>query len=220
MHNHTPIYRLVETTPPAIEPLALDEVKTFLRVDQSNDDALISALITAARMFCEANTGRSLITRSYSLFLDRWPEARLPHRFRPGAEDRPYSLPVERVTKAIDLPYPPLLSVTQINIYAADNSATVFDPDSYFVDTAGVPGRVVLTQGAMPPLPGRIANGIEIQYTAGYGTAETDVPVLLRQGMLQVIAHLYEHRGDSPDQALLASGAAAIFQPYRLVGLS
>jgi len=213
---HHPLYRLVETTPPGIEPLTLDEVKTFLRVDQTNDDALITSLITAARLFCEANTGRSLITRSYSLFLDRWPGARFTHRFRP--EQR--RIPVAPEPYAVGLPAPPLLSVTQINIYAPDNSSMVFDAGSYFVDTAGVPGRVVLMQGAVPPLPGRVANGIEIQFTAGYGTTEDDVPVLLRQGMLQVIAHLYEHRGDSPDQALLASGAAAIFQPYRLMSLS
>jgi uncharacterized phiE125 gp8 family phage protein len=95
----------------------------------------------------------------------------------------------------------------------------VFDASNYYVDTAGTPGRIVLTQGAVPPVPGRIANGIEIRFTAGYGTTEDSVPTLLRQGMLQVIAHLYEHRGDSPDQALLRSGAAAIFQPYRLVSL-
>ncbi len=213
---HQPLYRLVETTPPAIEPLTLGEVKTFLRVDQTSDDTLISSLIMAARMFCEVNTGRSLITRSYSLFLDRWPEVRHPRLFRP--EQR--RLPLTLEPSAINLPAPPLLSVTQINIYAADNSAAVFDSGSYFVDTAGVPGRVVLISGTVPPLPGRVANGIEIQFTAGYGAAEDDVPVLLRQGMLQVIAHLYEHRGDSPDQALLASGAAAIFQPYRLMGLS
>ena len=210
---HHPIYRLVETSPPSTEPLALGEVKTFLRVDQDNDDALISSLITAARMFCEGNTGRSLVTRGYSLFLDRWPGLRFTHRFR--AEHRR----IPHMAGVVELPYPPLLSVARINIYAADGGTTVFDPGNYYVDTAGTPGRIVLTQGTMPPLPGRIANGIEIQYSAGYGT-EDDVPALLRQGMLQVIAHLYEHRGDSPDQALLASGAAAIFQPYRLVSLS
>jgi hypothetical protein len=215
-----PLYRLVETSPPSIEPLTLDEVKIFLRVDQTNDDALITTLITAARMFCEGNTGRSLITRGYSLFLDRWPGARLPHRFMPGMEDQQTRIPVALEMCNIDMPYPPLLAVGQINVYAADNSSTVFDSGSYYVDTAGVPGRVVLTAGALPPLPGRIANGIEIQYTAGYGATEDNVPTLLRQGMLQVIAHLYEHRGDSPDQALLASGAAAIFQLYRLMGLS
>ena len=213
---HQPLYRLVETSPPAIEPLTLAEVKNFLRVDQTNDDALITALITAARLFCEGNTGRSLITRSYSLFLDRWPGVKFAHRFRPERR----RIPIALETCSVVLPHPPLISVAQINIYAADNSSTVFTSDNYFVDSAGVPGRVVLTQGAVPPLPGRIANGVEIQFTTGYGTTEDTVPALLRQGMLQVIAHLYEHRGDSPDQALLASGAAAIFQPYRLMSLS
>ena len=194
MHTK-PTYHLVETSPPATDPLTLDEVKNFLRVDANSDDALITSLITAARLFCEGNTGRSLITRSYSLFLDSWPELRV-----------------------IELPYPPLLSVTQVNVYAVDNSFVTLDPVNYYVDTAG--GRIVLADSAVRPLPGRIANGIEIQFTAGYGVTENDVPALLRQGMLQLIAHLYEHRGDSPDQALRASGAVAIFQPYRLMGIS
>ena len=194
MHHKLP-YGLVETAPPVIEPLTLDEVKNFLRVDQDNDDALITALITAARLFCEGYTGRSLITRSYGLLLDDWPALRV-----------------------IELPYPPLQSVASVKIYAADNSFVMLDPVNYYVDTSG--GRIVLTDSAVRPLPGRIANGIEIQYTAGYGATANDVPALLRQGMLQLIAHLYECRGDSPDQALRASGAAAIFQPYRLMGLS
>src|SRR4051812_48755612 len=105
MHHHNPPCRLVETTSPTIEPLTLAEVKTFLRVDQGNDDNLIGALITAARQFCESNTGRSLITRSYSLYTARGEAGR-----------RPFTLPT-----------PPLLSVTQVNIYAADNIATVFN---------------------------------------------------------------------------------------------
>ncbi len=193
-----PMYRLTETTPPAAEPLTLDETKTFLRVDHDNDDSQITGLIAAARQFCESLTGRSLITRSYSLFLDSWPDN--------GA--------------ALALPQPPLLTVTQINVYAADNSSAVFSAANYFADTAGAPGRLVLAEGASPPLPGRIASGIEIRFTAGYGAAASSVPVLLRQGMKQMIAHLYAHRGDSPDQALLASGAAALFQPYRVVSLS
>ncbi len=215
-----PLYRLVETSPPAVEPLTLAEVKTFLRVDQTNDDNFITGLITAARMFCEAETGRALIERNYSLFLDRWPAEQHYHAFDRRDGERRIPTPLVIAPRGIDLPYPPLVSVAQVNVYAADNTATIFDPSNYFVDTAGVPGRLVLTLGAVPPLPWRIANGIEIQYTAGYGLAETDVPQLLRQGMMQIIAHLYEHRGDSPDQALLASGAAAIFKPYRTMSLA
>ncbi|MDE2337572.1 MAG: head-tail connector protein [Alphaproteobacteria bacterium] len=219
MHLPSPLYRLVETAPPAVEPLTLSEVKTFLRVDQSNDDNFITGLITAARMFCEAETGRALIERNYSLFLDRWPDEERYSAFDYRDAERRIPTPLVIAPRGIGLPYPPLVSVAQVNVYAADNSVAVFDASNYFVDTAGAPGRLVLTLGAVPPLPWRIANGIEIQYTAGYGLAETDVPQLLRQGMMQIIAHLYEHRGDSPDQALLASGAAAIFKPYRLASL-
>ena len=40
-------------TPAASEPITLTEAKNFLRVDGSDDDALITALISAAREMCE-----------------------------------------------------------------------------------------------------------------------------------------------------------------------
>ncbi|MCK5518882.1 MAG: phage head-tail connector protein [Alphaproteobacteria bacterium] len=209
------IYRLTETTPPASEPLTLAEIKTFLRIDHSNDDAIVTDLISSARQICESVTGRSLITRSYSLFLDFWPDASITEWWdgvREGAD-------VVGKIRVLSLPKPPLLSVTLIKVYAADNTYAEFPSVSYYVDTAGIPGRVVLTQGASPPTPGRAANGIEIQFTAGYGATVQNVPALLRQGMKQVIAHLYEHRGDSTDQALFASGADVIFQSYRVMSL-
>jgi len=194
MSHH--LYRLVETTPPAAEPLVLSDVKEFLRIDHSSDDALVNGLISAARQVCETATGRSLITRSYSLYLDEW------------------------AGEVFLLPKPPLLSIVQVKVYAADNTSAVFASANYYVDTAGTPGRLVLTEGAVVPTPGRVANGIEIQYTAGYGAAASNVPPLLKQGMKQMIAYLYEHRGDSPDQAAQASGAAAVFKPYALMSLS
>jgi uncharacterized phiE125 gp8 family phage protein len=187
--------RLTEAEPGA-EPLTLDEVKTFLRVDHDRDDVHISGLIGVARQLCEKSTGRSLITRSCSLFLDCLEE------------------------RTLALPRPPLQSVTAITVYDADDSGADLPEGDYFVDTAGTPGRIVLTEGAAMPVPGRIANGIEIKFRAGYGATPQSVPPLLKQGMRQVIAHLYEHRGDSPDQALLASGAAAIFQPFRVMSLA
>jgi uncharacterized phiE125 gp8 family phage protein len=49
---------------PAIEPLSLDEAKTFLRVETGDDDALITALIAAARLHVESQTHLALITQS------------------------------------------------------------------------------------------------------------------------------------------------------------
>ncbi len=211
-----PIYRLAETTPPATEPLTRAEVKTFLRVDHDADDSLIDALISVARDACETATGRSLITRGYSLYLDCWP----------GTTTLPWWDGVEEGAdvlfggNALFLPRPPLLSVARIRVYNADNSYADMPTANYTVDAVTSPGRIVLADGVLPPVSGRVANGIEVQFTAGYGASGDTVPPMLRQGMKQLIAHLYANRGDAPAQAMMASGASTLFQPYRLASLA
>ncbi|MBI1215678.1 MAG: hypothetical protein GC185_07660 [Alphaproteobacteria bacterium] len=204
--------KLVETTAPAAEPLTLDEVKLHLRVSTDTDDALISTLIAAARMMCESYTGLALISRQCSLYLDCWPAetGRGPrYRSAPGA---------------IKIPLPPLSAVAAINIYDENDTATPMDAGDYIVDAAARPGRIVLSEGASPPEPGRAVNGIEVQFTAGYGAEAADVPALLRLGMKQLAGWLYAHRGDAeagaPEAALTLSGASALFRPYRLMRLS
>jgi len=61
-------------TAPAIEPLSLAEAKAFLRVETSDDDDVIGALIAGARIHVEAQTRRALITQSWRLAIDAWPD--------------------------------------------------------------------------------------------------------------------------------------------------
>jgi len=209
------MYRLTETQAPAAEPLDFSEVKAFLRVDHNSDDVLIAGLISAARHFCENLTGRSLINRNYSLYLDCWPSAPAPEWWdgvREGAD-------IARNNGSIHLPKSPLVSVTRVNVYDAAGAATEFASANYFVDTVGNPGRLVLKDGVMPPTPGRPANGIEIQFIAGYGPTSASIPAPLKHGMKQVIAHLYQYRGDTPEQALVASGATVLFRPYKAMSV-
>jgi len=65
----------------------------------------------------------------------------------------------------------------------------------------------------------RAVNGIEIRYKAGYGDAPEAVPSLIRQAMRQMTAHLYMHRGDDSAYAFNVSGAGALLQSYRILGL-
>lgn len=189
-------HRLSIIQPPGAEPVTLEDVKTHLRIDHDQDDTFVAGLIAAARQICEAHTRRALITRTYALFLDVWP----------------------RDTRTLSLPNPPLIDVTLINTYDTNNVGTVFDDSRYFVDTSGMTGRVVMTDTA--PSASRDVNGIEIRYRAGYGATPAAIPPALRQGLRQLIAHLYENRGDTSTQALYASGAASLFQPFRVTSLS
>src|SRR5690348_5785828 len=54
---------------PGEEPVSLAEAKAFARVDGSDEDALVSALIAAARLHVESLTGRALVTQTWRLVL-------------------------------------------------------------------------------------------------------------------------------------------------------
>ena len=54
-------------TAPALEPVTLSEARLHCRVDSTDENALLTALIVAAREHVENLTGRALITRTYLL---------------------------------------------------------------------------------------------------------------------------------------------------------
>jgi uncharacterized phiE125 gp8 family phage protein len=73
------------------------------------------------------------------------------------------------------------------------------------------------------PAPGRIAAGIELDVSVGYGDAATDVPEALRQAIRLLAAHWYENRGlvitGVAQVAALPSTVAALIAPYRMLSL-
>ena len=74
------------TTEPTQEPLSLQEVKEYLRVEDSTDERIIRPFIETARRICEEHTGRSLMTQTHSFFVDAYDELADPlfEGFRTG----------------------------------------------------------------------------------------------------------------------------------------
>ena len=70
-----------------------------------------------------------------------------------------------------------------------------------------------MPSGTALPAPGVAALGIEIQFTAGFGAAATDVPAPLRQAILLLVAHWYENREP------VVAGIAATRFPDAVIGL-
>jgi uncharacterized phiE125 gp8 family phage protein len=185
-------------TGPALEPVSLAEAKAHLRLDGSDEDAYLTAAIVSARVHVEALTRRLLIEQSWRIYLDAWPRKRI-----------------------VTLPPAPLMSVDAVTVYDADGEPVVVDPEDYEADTVACPGRLVLLS-PVPAAVGRAFNGIEIDVTSGYGATSVDVPSPLRQAVMMLVAHFYEHRGAvGHDLAgeVPPHGFHALIAPYRILSL-
>ena len=64
---------LIQTAPPAGEPLGLADLKAFLRLDGVEEDALVLATAAAARAHLEAMTGRLFLRQGWRILRDAFP---------------------------------------------------------------------------------------------------------------------------------------------------
>jgi uncharacterized phiE125 gp8 family phage protein len=179
---------------PAIEPLSLAEAKSWLRLDASDEDQLLSALIVSARLTLEAYTRRFFVTQSWRIVLDDWPTTMRGNR--------------------LTIPFAPFQSVSAIRVYNAAGSPQTVDPESYRAPPAPNGGRISFI--TPPPAPGREADGVEIDVLTGYGLQASDTPEPLRRAISMLVAHWYENRGDQQtDATRLPAMASALASPYR-----
>ena len=182
--------------PPSAEPWSVAEAKAFLRVEHDDDDAVIAALIAAARGHVEALSRRALLVQRWRCVLDVWPaDGRLDPRLGP------------------------LRSVIAARVYDQGNNAHAIDAGSFVVDAAA---NVIASPCRTLPLPGRRHAGIELDIELGYGTTAADVPEPLRHGIRLLVAHWYENRGLAAiggNVAMLPAGLGALIAPYRMLSL-
>lgn len=191
---------LTLVTPPAVEPLSLAEAKDHSRVDTTTEDALIDALIQAARGHAEDALGRALIEQTWDWTLDCF----------------------DAVVLAA-VPLPPLRSVTSIKYLDAAGAQQTLDPALYRVSNIGADRRA----GAIEPAPGQSWPGlypvslpVTIRFSAGYGGAGNMVPAPIRAAMLLVLGDLYRNREAQIIGPIVADNRAvqALLAPYRVWG--
>ncbi|KNY17647.1 hypothetical protein AKG11_08515 [Shinella sp. SUS2] len=184
---------IAELLPPTVEPVTLAEAKAHLRLDAADEDALVSALIRAAREYLEATTGLCLITRSLRLYLDDWPE-----------------------TRVIQIARGPVQTIEMVTVYDATGLPVAADVTGYRLDGAARPARLLLPAR---PDTDRALNGIEIDFTAGFGESGANVPDGLKRALLMHVAAMFELRGvlspvDQP--GTVPAGYDRLVAPYRL----
>lgn len=99
---------IILKTPPALEPVTLDETRAFLRLSDEQERDTLPTLIAAGRAHVESLTGRALLKQEWQMTL------KPPY---------PPSSPLVRMGAGhvrIQLPKPPLISVESVKLGEKD----------------------------------------------------------------------------------------------------
>lgn len=186
-------------TPPLVEPVSLVDAKLHLKVDTDADDTLISNLIVTARQHIETMTQSVLINQTWRIYFDRW------------SPDNQMLLPVR-----------PITSVILLKTFSDQDVPSTIDPSHYYADLVSSSPKLILRSSRTWAKPQRVANGIEIEVIAGFGSSASDVPHPLKQAVLILLAHWYENRqiecAGLPAKDL-GSALQSLLRPYKVARL-
>jgi uncharacterized phiE125 gp8 family phage protein len=172
-------------TPAVLPDTALAELKSWLGISSTADDATLVDLLRAALEVCEGFTG--------SMPLEQACEELLPART--GCWQTLGTRPVQAVTLVEGIP--------------ADGARFTLAADAYAIDLAVDGGARVrlIRQGAA----GRIA----VHFTAGLAADWDSLPDALRHGAIRLAAFAWRQRDDETGDALPPAVVAALWRPWR-----
>lgn len=148
---------------PVGEPVSLAEAKLHLRVTDTSQDALISMLISAARIACETKTRQQLLHARWKLVLDRFPMAGI-------GTPLPFANDVNVPGYAAFLPHTPFADIVSVNYLDMNGSEQVCDPAIYVVNDALTPAIIAVAFGQIWPIPLPQIGAVSFTYDAGYAS--------------------------------------------------
>ncbi|OPZ41657.1 MAG: Phage gp6-like head-tail connector protein [Bacteroidetes bacterium ADurb.BinA104] len=172
---------------PTLEPVSLAEIKLHLRIDHSDEDEYLKAILIAAREYAETFTRRALLTQTHDICLQNWPD-----------------------DDFIELPYGNLQSVTSVKYKDTDGTeTTLVENTDYIVETNKENcGRVVLPYGvSWPSTVLYPSNPITVRFVCGW-TKESDVPQTIKAAIKLICSDMYNLRETKTDRQIYENKAA------------
>lgn len=200
--------QVVTVIPPAVLPVTVDDLTAFARIDDAaGEEALIESFLAAATEAAESYTRRSFITRTLLLWLDA---TGYREDWTPGYYELPVNYFDGTLPRAHELPLGPVIAISAVTTYDSANADTVYADSRY-----GLFGdRFVLNSGETWPSGLRSNHAAGIEYTTGFGSAPSDVPMPIRLAIQTHAALLFDTRGGCGCD--LPAVCKQMLQPYRV----
>jgi uncharacterized phiE125 gp8 family phage protein len=167
------------------EILTLNDIKTFLRLDGTDYDDILTPFIKISRQIGENITGRDFVEKEYKTFLDCFPDYH-----------------------GIEIRKSKLKSITSIQYYDVNNILqTLSSGDYYFTNDENYSSIYINNDKSFPNTYNR-KQAVIITFKVDY----PNLPATLKQAMISVCAYLFENSGDCINEN--NSQFKSLFFPY------
>lgn len=158
------------TTAAAAAVISTADMKAFLKVDSSSEDAMIDVLIAAATHHAQNYLEQAFITQTITEKFDSFDAFRLSVH--------------------------PVASVEEVAYLDSAGDEQTLDSSVYVADTYSRRAVIELANGQTWPTALAQRNAVSIKYVAGYGAAGANVPADIRLAIMQIVADAYNNRQD------------------------
>lgn len=192
------------TQQPLEEPVSLADAYLDLRIDATEptgrpDDALIEAMISAARERCENFAGLSLAVKEYELALDAFP------------------------LDEIELPMAPVIEIVSVKYADAGLSEQTVGAANYVLDSHQQPAWLLPAIGYTWPATADVVNAVRIRYRAGYAPEGYDpyqageperIPAVAKAAIRLMVQAQFH--GEAGDNGKYWGAAQSLLRPLRV----
>lgn len=183
----------VLVTPPAQEPITLDEAKAQARIADDYSNAIVQGYITTAREAAEEFLGYGLFTQTWRLELASFRDE--------------IALPMALMLQN-DAGATPSTAIA-VQYYDTAGALTALPTNTYLVDAASRPARITRAPGMTWPSvqADRLAGCVLVTYVVGWTTV-TAIPQRIKQGIRSYVTYLELDRDGLEPNAQAARAAA------------
>ncbi len=140
------------TTAPVVEPLTAAELRAHCRIDDTFEDAELEVFISSVRELLEKQRNCALISQTWTLKMDAFPDWE------------------------IELRRCPVLAITSVSYVDSDGTTQTLATSKYQLSTGSYPALLTPSYGNVWPTTRDQMDAVTVVFTAGYGTTPASVP--------------------------------------------